>query len=452
MGGGGFLGLGPAPSAPAAPNYAAAAQETAQGNLDAARAATAANRVNQVTPYGNLDYTISGEDPYGNPTWTATTSLSDTGRQLLNNQNAASLGLGSAITSQLGQVQDVMGRGFNPNTPAIQYGGQAPTLGQVGQAGQAQGMGNAPTLQTGLDYQGMEGWDKATALINQRLQPQIQQSEERLQAQLANQGIVPGTEAYNRAMTQQGQRTNDLLTQAQLAGQNVQQNMFGQALQGGQFANQAMLGQNQAQLGNVAQSNQALQQNYANQLAAQQQNNQVAQQMFANQQSGANLSNQAQQQAYNQALTQYNMPLNTLSALRTGAQVQNPSFVNSAQQATTSGADLLGAAGMQYNAQMGDFNAKQAAQQNFNQGLMGLGGAGIMAFSDIRMKENIKQIHWMPNGLPVYEFEYKPEFKDIAGHGKHIGVMAQEVEMVQPEAVITNADGYKMVNYGVLNG
>jgi hypothetical protein len=377
MGGGGFLGLGPAPSAPAAPNYAAAAQETAQGNLDAARAATAANRVNQVTPYGNLNYAITGSDPYGNPTWTATTSLSDVGQQLLGNQNAASLGLGSAITSQLGQVQDVMGRGFNPNTPAIQYGGQAPTLGQVGQAGQAQGMGNAPTLQTGLDFQGMEGWDKATALLNQRLQPQIQQSEERLQAQLANQGIVPGTEAYNRAMMQQSQKTNDLLTQAQLAGQNVQQNMFGQALQGGQFANQAMLGQNQAQLGNVAQSNQALQQNYANQLAAQQQNNQALQQMFANQQAGAGLSNQAQQQAYNQALTQYNMPLNTLSALRTGAQVQNPSFVNSAQQATTSGADILGAAQMGYNAQMGDFNAKQAAQQNFNQGLMGLGGADL---------------------------------------------------------------------------
>jgi len=451
MGGGGFLGLGPAPSAPAAPDYRAAAQETAAGNLDAARAATAANRVNQVTPYGNLDYTITGEDPYGNPTWTARTSLSDTGQQLLNNQNAASLGLGSAITSQLGQVQDVMGRGFNPNTPAIQYGGQAPTLGQVGQAGQAQGMGNAPTLQTGLDYQGMEGWDKATALLNQRLQPQIQQSEERLQAQLANQGIVAGTEAYNRAMQQQGQKTNDLLTQAQLAGQNVQQNMFGQALQGGNFANQAMLGQNQAQLGNVAQSNQALQQNYSNQLAAQQQNNAAMQQMFANQQSGAGLNNQAQQQAYNQAMTQYNMPLNTLSALRTGAQVQNPSFVNSAQQATTSGADILGAAQMGYNAQMGDFNQKQAAQQNFNQGLMGLGGAGIMAFSDIRMKENIKQIHWLPNGLPVYEFEYKPEYKDIAGHGKFVGVMAQEVELVQPEAVITNADGYKMVNYGALN-
>jgi hypothetical protein len=380
MGGGGFLGLGPAPSAPAAPNYDAAAQETAAGNIDAARQATAANRVNQVTPYGNLNYAITGSDPYGNPTWTATTSLSDVGQQLLNNQNQASLGLGGTINSALGRVQQTMGQGFNPNTPAIQYGGQAPTLGQVGQAGQAQGMGNAPTLQTGLDFQGMEGWDKATGLLMNRLNPQIEQGNERLQAQLANQGIAPGTEAYNRAMQQQGQKTNDLLTQAQLAGQNVQQNMFGQALQGGQFANQAMLGQNQAQGANVQLSNQAMQQNYANQLAGQQQNNQALQQMFANQQSGANLSNQAQQQAYNQALTQYNMPLNTLSALRTGAQVQNPSFVNSAQQATTQGADILGATQMGYNAQMGDFNAKNAAQQNFNSGLMGLGGAAMMAF------------------------------------------------------------------------
>jgi hypothetical protein len=452
MGGGGFLGLGPAPKAPPPPDYAGAARETAAGNLAAAQTATAANRVNQYTPYGSLEYKQYGVDTYGNPLWSATTNLSDVGRQLLENQNATSLGLGGTINAALGRVQDTMGQPFNPNTPAIQYGGQAPILGQVGQAGQAQGMGNAPTLQTGLDYQGMEGWDKATALLNQRLQPQIQQSEERLQAQLANQGIVAGTEAYNRAMMQQGQKTNDLLTQAQLAGQNVQQNLFGQALQGGNFANQAMLGQNQAQLGNLSQSNQALQQNYQNQLAAQQQNNAAMQQMFANQQAGANLSNQAQQQAFNQGMTQYNMPLNTLSALRSGSQVQNPSFVNTPQQATTSGADILGATQMGYNAQMGDFNAQNAAQQNFNSGLMGLGGAGIMAFSDIRMKENIKQIHWLPNGLPVYEFEYKPEFKDIAGHGKFVGVMAQEAEMVQPEAVITNADGYKMVNYGVLNG
>jgi hypothetical protein len=452
MGGGGFLGLGPAPSAPAAPDYAAAARETAAGNLTAAQTATAANRVNQVTPYGNLNYTQT-TDASGNPVWTATTSLSDVGQQLLSNQNRSALGLGDTTNAALRDVQNTMGQPFNPNLPALQSNLPTPTYNQVGQGPQFSQMGSNPQLQTNLDFQGMEGWDKATSLINQRLQPQIQQSEERLQAQLANQGIAPGTEAYNRAMMQQGQRTNDLLTQAQLAGQNVQQNMFGQALQGGQFGNQALNQMNANQLTNLGFNNATNQQGFANTLAGTQANNAALAQGFSNQLQNANLTNAVNQQGYNQALTNYNMPLNTLNALRTGAQVQNPSFINAPQQATTSGGDFLGASQMGYNAQMGDFNAKQAAQANFNQGIFGLGGAAIMA-SDIRMKENIKQIHWLPNGLPVYEYEYKAEFKDhpLAGHGKFVGVMAQEVEMVQPEAVITNTDGYKMVNYGVLNG
>jgi hypothetical protein len=278
MGGGGFLGLGPAPSAPAAPDYRAAAQETAQGNLDAARVATAANRVNQVTPYGNLDYTQSGTDPYGNPTWTATTSLSNVGQQLLNNQNQTSLGLGSTINSALGRVQSTMGQDFNPNLPST-------------------------GMNPGQSYQDA---------YMQRLAPQIEQSRQSTTAALANQGVVPGTKAYENAMRQQSMKENDLLLGATTQGFGVGQ--------------------------------------------------------------------QANQQAYNQAMTNYNMPLNTLSALRSGSQVQNPTFVNSAQQATTGGADILGATQMGYNAQMGDFNAKQAAQQNLNSGLMGLGGAAMMAF------------------------------------------------------------------------
>jgi hypothetical protein len=373
MGGGGFLGLGPAPSAPAAPDYTGAAQATAQGNLATTQTAAAANRVNQVTPYGNLNYSQNGTDAQGNPTWTATTSLSDIGQQLLNNQNSTSLGLGSAINAQLGQVQNTMGQGFNPNIPQTQ---------------------------TSLDNQGgMAGWDKANAILQQRLQPQMQIQQENLDAKLANQGVVPGTEAYNRAKMSLGMQQNDLMNQSQLTGLQAGQTLFNQGLQGAQFGNQA------------------------------------------------------QQQAYSQALTNYNLPLNTLSALRSGSQVQNPSFVNSAQQATTQGADILGATQMGYNAQMGNFNAQQAAQQGMNSGLMSLGGtlgaAAIM--SDIRTKENITQIYWLPNGLPVYTYEYKPEFKDEAGHGVHIGVMAQDVEKVMPEAVITRADGIKMVDYGVLN-
>jgi hypothetical protein len=85
---------------------------------------------------------------------------------------------------------------------------------------------------------------------------------------------------------------------------------------------------------------------------------------------------------------------------------------------------------------------------------MGLGGTlGAAALmSDIRTKENIVPLGWLFKGLPVYEYEYKPEWKSEAGHGKFIGVMAHEVEQVMPEAVITRPDGYKMVNYGALNG
>jgi hypothetical protein len=290
--------------------------------------------------------------------------------------------------------------------------------------------------------------------------------------QLQNQAIaqnfgqgVTADQLYNSAV---GQNFNQALAAGQFGNTGIQQNFgnalaaqqaqnaaqgqgFNQQLQSGQFGNQALNQMNANQLANLGFNNALNQQGFANQLAGTQMNNAALAQGFGNQLQNANLTNAANQQAYNQAMTNYNLPLNTLSALRTGAQVQNPSFINAPQQATTSGADILGASQMGYNAQMGDFNAKQAAQANLNQGIFQLGGAAMM--SDIRTKENIKQVYWLPNGLPVYEFEYKAEFKDhpLAGHGKFVGVMAQEVEMVQPEAVITNADGYKMVNYGVLN-
>ena len=47
------------PSVPAAPDYAAAAQQTAQGNLTAARVGQYGNMVNQSTPYGTVTYTPS---------------------------------------------------------------------------------------------------------------------------------------------------------------------------------------------------------------------------------------------------------------------------------------------------------------------------------------------------------------------------------------------------------
>jgi hypothetical protein len=345
------FGGGKGGGAPPPPDYTAAARETATGNLEAARQATAANRVNQRTPYGSLDYAITGADPYGNPTWTATQTLSPEQQQLLDYQNQTSMGLGKLAGQGLGYVENMLQTPFN--TSALPSTGFNPSQ----------------------SYQDA---------YMQRLAPQLQQGREALQQQLANKGIDIGSTAYDRAMMNQAQRENDLLAAATTQGFGV-----------GQQARQSAL----------------------------------------------------QEQAYLR-----NEPLNTLSAVRTGSQVSGPQFVNSAQQATTAGPDLLGAAQNTYNAQMGAYNAQQAGQNSFNSGLMNLAGAGLMAFSDVRLKQNIEPVGVLANGLTLYSYEYIDEVKlhPLAGEGVQVGVMAQEVEQVYPYAVKTLDDGYKVVDYGLL--
>jgi hypothetical protein len=341
--------MGKSASAPPPPDYTGAARETAAGNLDAARANIAANRVNQYTPYGSLEYQQSGQDPYGNPMWSATQSLAPAQQQLLDYQNKASLGLGELTGKGLGYVSNMLDNPFDVS--------QLPSTG----------------------FNPSQSYQDA---YMQRLAPQLQQGRERLEQQLANQGIQLGSEAYDRAMQNQAQRENDLLLGATTQGFGV-----------GQQARQSAL----------------------------------------------------QEQAYLR-----NEPLNTLSAVRTGAQVQGPTFVNPAMQANTAGADILGATQMGYNAQMGAANAQNAANNAMTQGLFSLGGAALM--SDIRTKENIEVIGVAKNGLTVYKYEYRNEFKDheLAGSGVYYGYMAQEVEQVYPYAVRTLNDGYKVVDYGLL--
>jgi len=341
--------MGKSASAPPPPDYAGAAKETAAGNLEAARANIAANRVNQYTPYGSLEYQVSGEDKFGNPMWSATQSLAPEQQQLLDYQNQASLGLGKLTQKGLGYVNTMLDTPFDTS--------KLPTTG----------------------FNPSQSYQDA---YMQRLQPQIAQGREALATQLANSGIPVGSEAYKRAMQSQAMKENDLLASVTTAGFGV-----------GDTARKTAL----------------------------------------------------QEQAYLR-----NEPLNTLNAVRSGAQVQGPSFVNPAMQANTAGPDILGAAQMGYNANLAASNAQNAANNQMTQGLFSLGGAALM--SDIRTKENIKHIAWLPNGLPVYTYEYKDEFKDhpLAGHGTHTGVMAQEVEVMYPNAVTTLDNGYKAVDYGQL--
>lgn len=65
--------------------------------------------------------------------------------------------------------------------------------------------------------------------------------------------------------------------------------------------------------------------------------------------------------------------------------------------------------------------------------------------SDERIKDAIKPVGKLANGLPVYTFRYKSDPTNLT----RIGLIAQDVEKVRPEAVAEDAAGTKYVNYAL---
>jgi Chaperone of endosialidase len=72
------------------------------------------------------------------------------------------------------------------------------------------------------------------------------------------------------------------------------------------------------------------------------------------------------------------------------------------------------------------------------------GGKGSGKMSDIRAKHDIALLGHLDNGLGFYRFSY------IGSDQAYVGVMAQEVEAVMPEAIVYGADGYMRVRYDML--
>ena len=172
FGGGGGGGSSPPP----APDYTQAARATAAGNM-----------IGQNTPYGSLNYAQSGTDQYGNPMYTA-------------NQTVA------------------------PNLqPAVQNSQNAVSNYQY----QPFSAGNLPSygINPGQSYQ------QAEMSI---LQPQIDRQRQQTLTQLANQGIQPGSEAYQNALQDLNNQQNNLLanvtTEGIGVGLNANQQQYGQNL------------------------------------------------------------------------------------------------------------------------------------------------------------------------------------------------------------------------------
>ena len=157
-----------------------------------------------------------------------------------------------------------------------------------------------------------------------------------------------------------------------------------------------------------------------------------------------NLLLQGRAQSVNELLTQRNAPINEATALMSAGQVQQPMFSNT-PQVGVQGTDVAGLIQSNYAQQLASRNAALG-------GLAGLGGAVLggwaqngFATSDRKAKKGVKKIGKLSD-LGLYSYRMRGE-----NGPRQIGVMADEVDDVMPEAVgIDPKTGMRMVNYGRL--
>ena len=352
-------------SAPAAPDYASAAKETAAGNKEAAQFAVNANRINQYTPYGSLTYSRK-QPTFDQAGYDAAMAKYNSGgsqqtqpemiwQPALNSGEGGYMPTGASTTTATNagaapRREDFMaaddGGGWE-QTMSLTPQAQATLDKQMALSdkyAETAGIGfdrarsifENPNIDTsGMpEFSGVDLSTLARAPVNagmtaqeallSRLNPSLASDEEALRTRLSNQGISLGSTAYGREMALQGQRGTDLRLQAAAQGISLDQA--------------------------------ARQQGLNEQLAI------------------AGLNSGQRAQMLQEKYTQQSRPLDLINALRTGAQVQNPQFQSYAQQQTTTGPDMLGAANAQYGAQMNQFNADQASGDAMMSGLMGIGG------------------------------------------------------------------------------
>lgn len=203
----------------------------------------------------------------GTPNPTGTQGQSAFGNMSTQGQGGQSAGLQSQMTPWANWSTQ---GGTNPQG-WMSLGGSAPDTGYLGMGNWTQG-GADPTHVQGTNAQDMSSTmqpyvDQAYQQATRTLDPQWQQSSAAFDQQMVNQGLQPGSAAYNTAKQQFDQSKNDAYSQAQgnamTQGLQAQAQGFGQGLSQSQLANQlsqSLIGANSQYTGQQLQGNQAIMQ------------------------------------------------------------------------------------------------------------------------------------------------------------------------------------------------
>ena len=432
------------------------------------------------------------------PLFTATQTLSDEQQAIADQNQQAQLGLATMASDQTSRLNRHLSRGpdystlpdrVNPadiNGPMLRRIGRGPDLQEnignaggirrnIGAAGQINGqIGDAGDVRRSYGGDFAAERNRVETALMDRMQPGFNRDLEALETRLAGQGIRRGSEAYSRAMSDHTKRVDDArmgailsaggeqsrltnmeaqraafenAAQGQTFGQEAQRAAFGNAAQGQEFGQEAA----RAGFANAAQgqafqqeaaragfTNATRQQERDNLVTARNFNNNVATTRFNSDMAQAAAQNDNRDAALRELLTRRNQPINEITALMSGSQVQNPNFI-SPRPAQVANTDVAGITMNAHDQAMQAWQQQMAQRQSLFGGLLGLGSNLIMA-SDRRVKTDVTKLGKTEDGLGIYKYRYK------GSDQPQIGLMAQEVEKKKPAAVV-EVGGLKMVNY-----
>ena len=227
-----------------APDYRGAAEETARGNAEALRYQTDANRADQYTPFGNVQW--FGQP--GDENYRQETRLTNNQQAIFDQQEEAQFQRQLANSALADRMWEDMQRpeNFYNNLPGVagtpdvpMYGGG---LGQFGQGGQQMSVQDMQSSAYDPAF-AEQAFDRQLSLIQPTLDNQLESQE----VALRNQGLTPGSEAYDRALStlrgQQSETLNALSADAVDRGRAEQQAEFTRAMQSGdqRFGQEAAL-------------------------------------------------------------------------------------------------------------------------------------------------------------------------------------------------------------------
>lgn len=282
------------PKAPATPDYSGLATQQATQNQQTAELNANLNRVNTTTPMGSQTFKrVADPTAPGGYRYESDIKFSPEQQALYDSETANQ----QSMQDLAGQMQGRVGAGLqNPFS-----------LGGVGAAGKVNADPNAFSAERDQVTQAM--YDRMT----RTREPAMQRAREQLDTRLKNQGLMPGTEAYDNAM------------QTMLEAQSGElQDLTSRAIEAG-GAEQSRL--NAALLANTG------------------------------------FNNQTRSQGIQELLLERQQPLTEFNSLRTGNTPTLPSFqpFGFAQAAPT---NTMAPAQMQYGANIDKYNAQVGQYQN----------------------------------------------------------------------------------------